>query len=163
MNILLITLAVIMIWRISAGMKKGVVREALALVNVLFVALVIGLVCMITNAYHEGNYIAIAIMFVIIVVLSIVYSILKIVFFPAKVLTKLPVLSSADKLLGLAMGVVETLIGFWGLCYAMMYVEFGTLNTQILMMIEESKLLTTLYQYNLLGVLLETIKAKIVF
>lgn len=163
MNILLITLAVMMIWRISAGMKKGVVREALALVNVLFVALVIGLVCMITNAYHEGNYIAIAIMFVIIVALSIVYSILKIVFFPAKVLTKLPVLSSADKLLGLAMGVVETLIGFWGLCYAMMYVEFGTLNTQILMMIEESKLLTTLYQYNLLGVLLETIKAKIVF
>ena len=163
MNILLIALAVIMIWRISVGMKKGVVREAIALINVLFVALVIGLVCMITNAYHEGNYIAIAIMLVIIVALSIVYSILKIVFFPAKVITKLPVLSSADKLLGLVMGVAETLIGFWGLCYAMMYVEFGTLNTQVLMMIEESKLLTALYQYNVLGVLLEMLKAKIVF
>ena len=163
MNILLIALAVIMIWRISVGMKKGVVREAIALINVLFVALVIGLVCMITNAYNEGNYISIAIMLVIIVALSIVYSILKIVFFPAKVITKLPVLSSADKLLGLVMGVAETLIGFWGLCYAMMYVEFGTLNTQVLMMIEESKLLTALYQYNVLGVLLEMLKAKIVF
>ena len=162
MNILLIALVVIMIWRIYAGMKKGVVREAIALVNVLFVALIIGLVCMITNAYHEKNYLAIVIMFVVIVVLSIVYSILKLVFFPAKVVTKLPVVSSMDKLLGLVMGVAETVIGFWALCYVMMYVEFGTLSEQILMMIGESELLTALYQYNLLGVLLESLKAKIV-
>lgn len=163
MNILLIALAVIMIWRISAGMKKGIVREALSLINVLFVVLIVGMVCMITNAYHESNYIAIAVMFVIIVALSIAYSIIKIVFFPAKVLTKLPVLSSMDKLCGLVMGVAETLLAFWGLCYAMMYIEFGTLNEQILIMVGESKLLTALYEYNLLGVLLETLKAKIVF
>lgn len=163
MNILLIALVVIMIWRISAGMKKGVVRETIALVNVLFVALVLGLVSMITNAYHEGNYIAIAIMFVIIVVLSIIYSVLKMVFFPAKIITKLPVVSSVDRLLGLVIGVAETVIGFWALCYAMMYMEFGTLNEQILMMIGESKLLTAMYQYNLLGVLLETVKTKIIF
>ena len=163
MNILLIALAIIMVWRISAGMKKGIVREALSLVSVLFVALIVGIVSMITSAYHESNYIAIAVMFVIIAVLSIVYSIIKIVFFPAKVLTKLPVLSSMDKLCGLILGVVETLLGFWGMCYAIMNIEFGTLNEQVFIMIGESKLLTALYQYNLLGVLLETLKAKIVF
>lgn len=163
MNMLLIALAVIMIWRIAAGMKKGIVREAISFVNVLFVVLIVGLVSMITNAYHESNYIAIAVMLGIIVALSIVYSIIKIVVFPAKVLTKLPVLSNMDKLCGFIMGVAETLLVYWGLCYAMMYIEFGTLNEQILIMIGESKILTTLYQYNLLGVLLETIKGKIVF
>ena len=163
MNILLIALAIIMIWRISVGVKKGVVREAIALINVLFVALVISLVSMITNAYHEGNYLGIAAMAAIIVVLSIVYSILKLVFFPARVITKLPVVSSVDKLFGLVLGVAETVVGFWALCYAMMFIEFGTLNEQILIMISESKLLTALYQYNLLGVLLESLRVKLYF
>ncbi|MBR2038631.1 MAG: CvpA family protein [Lachnospiraceae bacterium] len=163
MNILLIALAIIMVWRIAAGMKKGIVREALSLVSVLFVVLIIGIVSMITGAYHESNYIAIAVMLVVIVVLSIAYSIIKIVFFPAKVLTKLPVLSSMDKFCGMILGVAETLVGFWGMCYAIMNIEFGTLNQQIFIMIGESSLLTALYQYNLLGVLLETLKEKIVF
>lgn len=163
MNILLIVLAVILIWRILAGMKRGIVREAAALVNVLFVVLVLGLVSMIANAYHQANYIAIVVMLVIIVALSIAYSVVKIVFFPAKVLTKLPVLSSMDKLCGFVMGVAETLLLFWGLCYAMMYIQFGTLNEQILIMIGESRLLTALYEYNLLGVVLEMVKAKLYF
>lgn len=163
MNILLIVLAVILIWRILAGMKRGIVREAAALVNVLFVVLVLGLVSMIANAYHQANYIAIVVMLVIIVALSIAYSVVKIVFFPAKVLTKLPVLISMDKLCGFVMGVAETLLLFWGLCYAMMYIQFGTLNEQILIMIGESRLLTALYEYNLLGVVLEMVKAKLYF
>lgn len=163
MNILLIALAIIMVWRISAGMKKGIVREALSLINVLFVVLIVGIVCMITNAYHESNYIAIAVMFVVIVAISIVYSLIKIVFFPAKVLTKLPVISSMDKLCGLILGVAETLLGFWGMCYAIMNIQFGTLSEQIFIMIGESKFLTGLYQYNLLGVLLEALKAQIAF
>lgn len=163
MNILLIALAIIMIWRISAGVRKGVVREALSFISILFVVLIIGIVCMITNAYHEHNYLSIVIMILLIVALSIAFSVIKIVFFPAKVLTKLPVLSSLDKLCGCVMGVAETLLCFWGLCYAAMHLEFGTLNEQILIMISESRLLTTLYEYNLLGVLLEAVKAKIGF
>ena len=163
MNILLIAFIIIMIWRIAAGMKKGIVRELLSFISVLFVALIVGLVSMISNAYHEENYISIAVMVGIIVVISIAFSVIKVVFFPAKVLTKLPVLSSVDKLFGLVVGVAEALLAFWGLCYAMMYIQFGTLNEQILMMIGESKPLTALYEYNLLGVFLESLKAKIVF
>lgn len=163
MNILLIALAIIMIWRISAGVRKGIVREALSFISVLFVVLIVGIVCMITNAYHERNYLSIVIMVLIIVAISIVFSVIKIVFFPAKVLTKLPVLSSLDKLCGCVCGVAETLLCFWGLCYAVMYIEFGTLNEQFLIMVGESRILTTLYEYNLLGALLEAIKAKVAF
>ena len=161
MNMLLIAVAVIMVWRVLSAMKKGIVRELMSFISVLFVALVVGLVSMMANAYHAKEYISIAIMFGIVVVLSIVYSIIKIVVFPAKVLTKLPVISTADKLCGLVMGVAETLFLFWGLCYAVMYIEFGTLNEQILMMIRENEILATLYQYNLLGVLLAVMKDKV--
>lgn len=162
MNILLIVLAVVLIWRIAAGMKKGVVREALSLVNVLFVALVVGLVTIIFNAYHAENYFGIVLMIIAIAALSIIYSIIKLVFFPAKVITKLPVVSGVDKLLGLVIGVAEALIAYWALCCVLMYMDLGVWSEQLTMMIGESRLLTALYQYNLLGVLFEMIKAKIV-
>lgn len=163
MNVLLIAFAIIIIWRIAAGMKKGIVRELLSFISVLFVVLILGLVSMISNAYHDRNFLSIAVMALIMVLLSVAFSVIKIVFFPAKVLSKLPVISSIDKLCGFIIGVAETLLVYWGLCYAVMYMELGTLGEQTLIMIGESKLLTTLYQYNLLGVLLEMVKAKIVF
>ena len=161
MNILLVVLAVILIWRVSAGMKRGVVRETIAFVNVIFAALVLGLVCMIFNAYHAENYLGIVLLMVGIVALSIIYSLLKIVFFSAKVVSKLPVVSSVDRLLGLVIGVAETLIIFWAMCCVFMYVDLGVLEEQIMMMVGNSELLTWLNQYNLLGVLLDTIKTKL--
>lgn len=161
MNILLIVVAVFLIWRIAVDMKRGIVRSALALINTLFATLVIGMLCVAVNAYHAENYVAIAISIGIIVVLSIVYSIIKLIFFPAKVVSKLPIVSSVDKLLGLIIGLVETLVTFWALCYVLMFVDLGVLNEQLLRMIGESRILTFLYEYNLLGVLLENIKVKI--
>lgn len=161
MNILLIVLAIILIWRVSAGVKRGVVRETIAFINVIFVALVLGLVCMIFHAYHAENYLSIVLLLVGIVVLSILYSLLKIVFFSAKVISKLPVVSSVDRLLGLVIGAAEALIVFWAMCCVCMYVDLGVLEEQITMMIGESQLLTWLYQYNLLGVLLDMIRAKL--
>lgn len=161
MNILLIVTAVVLIWRVAADRKKGVVRATLTLINVLFAALVIGLVCVAVNAYHAENYLAIAIAVIIIAVLGVVYSIIKLVFFPAKVISKLPIISSVDKLLGVVIGVAETLIAFWILCYVLIYVDLGVLNEQLLAMIGESRILTFLYEYNLIGLLLETVRAKI--
>lgn len=166
MNILLIVLVIILVWRVAAGMKKGVVRETLGFINIIFAALVLGLVCVGINAYHEEgyrNYLTILVVIVIIALLSIAYSIVKLVFFPAKVITKLPIISSADKLFGLVIGVVETLIVYWALCCVLMYVDFGVLNEQITGMIGESSILTWLYQYNMLGVLMEAVKAKLTF
>lgn len=161
MNILLIVFAVVLIWRVSVGIKKGVVHEIIAFVNVIFVALVLGLVSMIFNAYHAENYLGIGVVFLVIVVLSIVYSVLKVVFFSAKVISRLPIVSSVDRLLGLVIGVAETLIIFWTMCCVFMYIDIGVLEQQIMLMISESKLLTWLYQYNLLGVLLDAVKAKL--
>ncbi len=161
MNILLIILIVFLIWRIAADMKRGIVRSLLAFINTLFAALIIGLLVVAVNAYHAENYLAIGLVVVIIAVLSAVYSVVKLVFFPARVITKLPLISSVDKLLGVVIGVAETLIAFWALCYALMFIDLGVLQEQLLMMIGENPVMKFLYEYNLIGLLLEMVKAKI--
>ena len=161
MNILLIVFALIMVWRIAMGMKRGIVREVIAFVNVIFVALVLSLLSMAINAYHAGNYLGITLFVLGIVIVSVIYSILKIVFFPAKVISKLPVVSSADKLLGVLIGIAETLLVYWTMCCLFMYLDLGVLEEQLMDMIKESALLTGVYKYNLLGVILDTLKDKL--
>lgn len=161
MNVLLIVFCVLLLWRIASGMKKGIVREVLSLVTTLFVALVIGMGSIIFRAYHDEDFLSILLMLVGITVLSIVYSLIKLVFFPAKVITKLPVISSLDKLFGIAAGIAETLIVFWTLCYALLYLDLGVMREEILFMIGENPILSMLYQYNMLGLLLECLRAKI--
>jgi uncharacterized membrane protein required for colicin V production len=161
MNILLIVFALIMLWRIAMGMKRGIVREVIAFVNVIFAALVLSLLSMTINAYHAGNYLGIALFVVGIVIVSVTYSILKIVFFPAKIISKLPVVSSADKLLGVLIGIAETLIVYWTMCCLFMYLDLGILEEQFMAIIKESTILTGMYEYNLLGVLLDALKAKL--
>ena len=161
MNILLIVLTLIMIWRIAMGMKRGGVREVIAFVNTIFVALVLSLLSMTINAYHEANYLGIALFVLGIVIVSVVYSILKIVFFPAKVISKLPVVSSADKFLGILIGMAETLLVYWTMCCLFMYLDLGVLEEQLMTMIKESALLAGLYKYNLLGLVLDSLRTKL--
>ena len=161
MNILLIAVVVSLIWRIAADTRRGIVCSVFALINTVFAALVIGMLCVAVNAYHAENYLAIGISVVLIAVLSILYSIIKLVFFPAKVLSKLPIVKSVDKLLGVVIGLAETIVAFWIFCYIVMFVDLGSFNQMLLHKIAESKILTFLYEYNLVGVLLESVKEKI--
>ena len=161
MNILLIVLMIIMIWRIAVGGKRGVVRETISLINVFFVSVVLGVLGMIFEAYHEKAYITIVLYIIIIVALSVVYSMLKVVFFSAKILSKLPVIGLVDRLLGVVIGVGEALCIYWAVCCLIMYMDLGVIGQQIMEMIAENEFLTFLYKYNLLGLLLETIKSKI--
>lgn len=160
MNILWIVLAVLLIWRIRTSVKKGAVRELISLINFIFAGFVIGLLSMIWGAYHTSDYLKMIVLLLIVIVLSAVYSLLKIVFFSAKVITKLPLVSSADKLLGVLMGLAETLIVFWTICCVCMYGETGAIGEQVMHMIDSSQILYGLSQCNLLAVLLDVIKSK---
>ena len=161
MNILLIAVAVFLILRIATDTKRGIVHSLFTLINTVFAALVIGMLCVAVNAYHAENYLAIGISVVLIAVLSIIYSLIKLVFFPAKVLSKLPIVKSVDKLLGVIIALTETIVAFWIFCYIVMFVDLGSLNQVLMQKIGESRILTFLYEYNLVGVLLENIKEKI--
>lgn len=160
MNVLLIIFCIMLIWRVSVGMKKGIVREILSVVTVLFGTLFLGMVSVMVHAYHQKDFLSILLLLVGALILSIIFSVIKIVFFPAKVVTKLPVISGVDKICGIVIGIVETLLLYWGLCYALIYLELGIVKEQLLMMIAESPILHMLYEYNVLGIFLENMKNR---
>lgn len=161
MNILLIILLVIMIWRIAVGAKRGMVKELIGLVNLIVVSLILTLAFMAYRAYVAGNLVSILPMVIAIVILSIVYAIIKLVFSPAKLVAKLPLVKSVDKILGLVMGALEVVVIYWILCCVIKYTNIAPLEQFMLPYINGNAVLANLYQRNLLEQLIVVALNKI--
>ncbi len=162
MNILLIILALIMIWRIAAGAKRGVVKELFGLINLIFVSLVLTLAFMIYRTYTTGDMTKLLPLIIAVVVLSIAYAIIKVVFSPAKLIAKLPLVSGVDKLLGVVIGALEVVLVFWILCCLLKYMDIALLEQYVAPMINENDFLAMLSQNNWLDKLLTMAMGKIV-
>jgi len=163
MNILLIILGLIMIWRIAVGAKRGMVKELFDFVNLIFVSLVLTLVFMIYRGYvATGSFASLIPMIIAIVVLSIVYAIIKLVFSPAKLVAKLPLVKSVDKILGVVIGALEVVLIYWILGCVLKYTDIAPLEQFVVPMINGNSLLANLYQNNLLDNLLTSLLGKVI-
>lgn len=105
-----IALAVIFfvfIWRAVVGFKKGMVQELLSLV-----AMAVSGVCVVLILGALGNYLNHEIgkmvqIITVLLVVCFVYRLISILFTSLKLVSKLPIVKSVDKLLGIVVGLVE--------------------------------------------------------
>ncbi len=105
----LIAIALIFIWRIVVGFKKGMVQEVVSLV-----ALAIGVVCAVLLLSAVSSYVDKEIgqlikTILIIGVVCLAYKLIHVFLVSIGLVAKLPVVKGFDKLLGAAIGFVEAL------------------------------------------------------
>lgn len=151
MNILLIAAALFMICKIVDGYKKGMVKEIISLVSLLVVCAVVTLILRGLDSYWDEDYLNVVIAVVLLIVIGIVHHILGVVFFSAKVISKLPVVSWLNKLLGMVFGILETVLILWTIYTFIMFMDLGVIGQQILVYTQESPILTWIYEHNYLA------------
>ena len=124
--IALIIIALIFIWRVTAGFRKGMVQEIVSLI-----AMAVAGVCIFLILGAVGNYLNHEIgkmvqIIVVLFVVCLVYRLVHILFTSLKLISKLPVIKGVDKLLGaligcaeaaLIVGVLVYLLKNWGLSF----------------------------------------------
>lgn len=115
--IALIIIALIFIWRITTGFRKGMVQEIISLI-----AMVVAGVCIFLIMGAVGNYLnhEIGKMVQVIVVLfavCIVYRLVHVLFTSLELISKLPIIKGLDKLLGALIGCVEAVLIVAALVY----------------------------------------------
>lgn len=115
--IALIIIALIFIWRITTGFRKGMVQEIISLI-----AMVVAGVCIFLIMGVVGNYLnhEIGKMVQVIVVLfavCIVYRLVHVLFTSLELISKLPIIKGLDKLLGALIGCVEAVLIVAALVY----------------------------------------------
>lgn len=161
MNWLLIIAIVILVWRIAEGIRRGMVKEIVSFVSLVVLSIAVALVATGIGKYFEKDFISMVMVILMLLVLCIVHRLLSMFFFSAKLIAKLPVIHSVDKLLGAVIGVLETILLIWTVYSLIMAFGMGMLGEQILEYARESRIMRTLYQYNLLQVLVEFIAGKL--
>ena len=122
--IALIIIAIIFIWRITAGFRKGMIQEIISVI-----AMVIAGVCVILILGAAGSYLNQEIgktiqMVAVLAVVCLIYRLVHVLFTSLELISKLPIIKGVDKLLGAVVGLTEAIliVGFlvyflknWGL------------------------------------------------
>ena len=163
LNLLTIIFLVVMLCGIVDGYKKGMVKEIISFISLIITCLVVVLLGNALSSYFDGKIINVIIMVLLLCLIGIVRHLLGVVFFSAKVISKLPIVHWLDKLLGVVVGILETVLILWTIYTFIMFMDLGMIGQQILELTQESQFLTWLYQNNYLAYLVERISSEITF
>ena len=155
MNILLLAVIAVTILKIMDGYKKGMVKEIISFVSLVIMCLVVLLLGSGLHSYMEKEILGVVIAVLLLVILGIAHHALKLVFFSAKLISKLPIVHSADKILGMLVGALEVVLVLWTIYTFIMYFEMGMIGNLIIEYSRDSKILTWLYEHNMLAGVVE--------
>lgn len=117
---LYIAIAVIVLliaWRMVAGFRKGLVRELLSLIALAIGGLSAYLIVGAVGSYLNREIGRLLQIVLILLVIGAVYKLAGLLFTTLKLVSKLPVVRTADKLLGSVLGVLEGLVIVWYIIY----------------------------------------------
>lgn len=151
MNWLLIILIILLISRMVEGYKRGMVKEIVSFISLIVLCLAVAFVGGALLSYLEKDTVSMVVAIILLLILGIAHWAVNSLLLPAKILAKLPIVKTVDKILGIVIGAAETIIIIWTLYTLVLTVEMGTVGEQIMVYVQESRLLTLLYQYNYLA------------
>jgi uncharacterized membrane protein required for colicin V production len=159
-NIFVIIVALFLVFKIVDGYKKGMVKEIISFVSLIFLCVVVALIGNGVSSYHDGKVLNVMVVVVLLAVLSIVHHLINVVVFPAKLIAKLPIVHSLDKILGVVVGVLETVLIIWTIYSFTMMMDLGRVEEFILQGTAENPILTWFYEHNQLVGWLQALGAR---
>ena len=117
-------IVLIFLWRITAGFKKGMVREIVSLIATIVAGFCLLLILGAVGSYMDREMGRLAQIIAVLAAVCVVYRLVNLLFTSLKLITHLPVIKGFDKILGAALGFCEAavIVGFlvylvknWGL------------------------------------------------
>jgi len=137
------------------------VKELQSFFTFLVSSASIALVCKAINSYLHAETVNVVIAVLLLIILGICFKILKLVFFSAKTIAKLPVIHLADKILGIVIGAAEVLLALWAFFLVLDVFAGGFFTRMLLAYVNDSTFLNYLYDKNLLESIFEKVSAAI--
>ena len=105
--IALALIAVIFIWRIAAGFRRGMVREIISLIAMAVAGVCVVLIIGAVGSYLEKEISKTITMVAVLFIVCVVYRLVHVLFTSLELISRLPVIKGVDKLLGAVTGAAE--------------------------------------------------------
>ncbi len=158
MNILLIIVAALMLICMVEGYRRGMVRQLIALVSMIVLCVTAALLANGAKNYVDGKILNVIVAVALLTLLGIAHHLLGVVFFSAKMISRLPVIKHGDKLAGILFGALEVILVLWTVYIFLLMMDLGAVETWIMRYTAENPILTWLYRHNHIALLIDRLE-----
>lgn len=149
-NVLLIIAGLILLCNVADGYKKGMVKSVVSLISLIVLCVIVALVGNGLRKYTNGDYASLVVIVLLLCIVAIANHMLSMVLFSAKLISKLPVIHSVDKLLGVVFGILKTVFMVWTIYALASMFELGQFEAYLTRYTNDSKVLLWFYENNYL-------------
>lgn len=161
MNVVLLVTIVLLVIKILDGQKRGMVKEIISLVSLALTCVVVVIVGAGLHFVKSNQIAGVLVAILLLALMGIAHHFLRLVFFSAKLISKLPVISFGNKILGAIVGALEVILLLWTVYTFAMYYDLGAIGNIIIEGTKESTILTKVYEFNMLAPIVESVLAKL--
>lgn len=161
MNLMVLIVLFLLLIKVVGGYKKGMVKEIISFVSLVVMCIVVVLISAGLHSFMEKEVLGIVVAILLLALLGIAHHLLQVVFFSAKLVSKLPVISWGNQVLGMVVGALEVLLLLWTLYTFIMYFGLGMVGELIVEYTSQSQVLTWVYQLNMLAPIVENVMAQL--
>lgn len=147
-NILWMIVVVSIVIGTIAGFKRGFVESTMRLVTSLLGIVVLVVLAKGVGNFLKGSYLNVLMALILLAVLRIFHRVGKLILDSCKLVSKLPMVHSLDKIAGMVLGLAEAVVFIW-----LAFILIGVMNPfgiqeMVMAQVYESSLLTLLYRTN---------------
>ncbi len=147
-NIPFVLALILLIVRCVISVKNGFAKELCSFVSTVVATIVIFLLGFAIRQYFKEARLLFVITIVLLFLLLVLYKILNMFLTSIKLVSKLPVIHLADKILGIIMGVINTVVVVWAVyCVVIVYDE-GAFSNWIMNCVNNNAIMRSLYENN---------------
>lgn len=143
-----------LIFRVVAATKRGMVKEICSLIATLAGCISILVIAFAVRNYIHNNKLLFVITLVLLAIFGMIYKMIDGLLTTMKLIAKLPVVKTADKLLGVVVGIIETIIVVWTLFCIIMIMDGGMIERVVLECVNQNIIMRKLFEYNYLYVII---------
>lgn len=148
MNVLLIILVILAVWRGIRGMKIGLVDEIKHLLALVISLFVISLGILLYTSVKSSDTKNIVLSVIMIILTGLVARLVNLVMKSLSAIAHLPILSALNSLLGIAIGIAEIVVALWIVYVVIASFNTGIFGRQMMEWTTESEILQKLYDMN---------------
>lgn len=148
MNLLLIVLIILAVWRGWSGMKRGLVEEVGHLISMVLVLFILSVAILLSSSVKSGDVKNIVLSIVIILITGVLTRLIRFAVKSLSAIAHLPVLNMINDLLGGVIGIAEVVVGIWIVYIIIGTFDTGTFGALIMDWTKQSEFLNKLYEMN---------------
>lgn len=140
--------AILLLVRVVVGTKKGFIKEVCSLISVVIASIAVVLIAFGVRKYFDHEVVMVVAAIVLVLLLGIIYKLLDVFLVSLKLISKLPVVSLIDKILGLILGIVETVFIIWAIYCIITIMQPSAFGNWIINCVKNNTIMKFLYVHN---------------